>query len=226
MGIEDDVLHWHNICRTNPQEMIDELEKRLQYFQGNVYQAPGQEVGLRTNEGPPAIQECIDFMKENPKSTPLSLSHGLTKAADDHVKDCGPKGINGHDGSDGSSMSERMERYGDWKTGCSENISYASKTGLDIVLQLIVDDGVSSRGHRKNIFKPETTVCGIAHGDHKEWGTMTCIDYANGYEEKEQKPTNTEKEQKPTNTGKEQNSTNSGNESVKPSKSACACILF
>lgn len=52
-------------------------------------------------------------------------------------------------------MSVRMERYGDWNKAIAENISFSEKTGKDIVLQFIIDDGNSSRGQRKNIFNPE-----------------------------------------------------------------------
>jgi len=35
-----------------------------------------------------------------------------------------------------------MERYGEWLGGAGENISYGSKTGDAIIMQLYVDDGV------------------------------------------------------------------------------------
>jgi len=60
-----------------------------------------------------------------------------------------------HTGSDQSSMSQRMERYGEWNKAIAENISFSEKTGKDIVLQFIIDDGNSSRGQRKNIFNAE-----------------------------------------------------------------------
>jgi uncharacterized protein YkwD len=49
----------------------------------------------------------------------------------------------------------QMERYGEWNKAIAENISFSEKTGKDIVLQFIIDDGNSSRGQRKNIFNSE-----------------------------------------------------------------------
>ena len=63
----------------------------------------------------------------------------------------GPKGIVGHTGSDGSDPFTRMKRVGAFNMGGGENCSYGMQTGKDVVLQLLIDDGVESRGHRKNI---------------------------------------------------------------------------
>ena len=75
-----------------------------------------------------------------------------------------------------------MDRYGSWARSAAENISYGSNTGMDIVMQLFIDDGVSTRGHRMNLFSSTSTVTGNFSGQHKNYGFMTCITYAGGYE--------------------------------------------
>jgi uncharacterized protein YkwD len=64
-------------------------------------------------------------------------------------------------------MTDRIERYGEWESMCAENCDYGNANAIDIIMSLAVDDGVSSRGHRTNIFKPDAKVIGIACGPHK-----------------------------------------------------------
>ena len=75
-----------------------------------------------------------------------------------------------------------MNRYGTWSRWAAENISYGQSSGLDVVLQLLVDDGVSSRGHRNNLFSTYGTVTGAYSGAHKKYNSMSCITYAGIYE--------------------------------------------
>ena len=49
------------------------------------------------------------------------------------------------------------------------------------MLQLIVDDGVQNRGHRENIFNAEFAVMGSFTGDHKDFNSMTVIDYCGAF---------------------------------------------
>ena len=66
----------------------------------------------------------------------------------------------GHTGSDGSTMRQRIERFCVYNSGMlGENVGQECKTDnvdheLESVLSLIIDDGVESRGHRRNIFNP------------------------------------------------------------------------
>lgn len=62
----------------------------------------------------------------------------------------------------------------------AENCDYGSCTGLDIIMSLAIDDGVSSRGHRTNIFNPSAKLVGVASGMHTEYDHCCVLDYAGG----------------------------------------------
>ena len=76
-----------------------------------------------------------------------------------------------------------MSRYGVVSQGWAENIAYGCHTAREIVLALIVDDGVRGRGHRKNIFNPTYNMAGAAYGSHARFGSVCSIDFASGYAE-------------------------------------------
>ena len=48
-------------------------------------------------------------------------------------------------------------------------------------MQLLVDDGVSSRGHRTNLMNPASKFSGVASGPHSRYNDMTCVTYAGSY---------------------------------------------
>jgi len=53
---------------------------------------------------------------------------------------------------------------------------------VDILISLIVDDGIPNRGHRKNIFSRDFKFTGIGVGRHSKHKHICVIDYAKGYE--------------------------------------------
>lgn len=59
----------------------------------------------------------------------------------------------------------------------SENISFGWKTAKDIVLSMIIDDGVKSRGHRMNLFNSNYKKIGVASGKHKAYEHCTVMDF-------------------------------------------------
>ena len=89
----------------------------------------------------------------------------------------------GHTGTDGSDPWERLRRYGAIRGSAAENISYGGATGRDVVLQLLIDDGVRDRGHRDNMFDPLFHVVGVSCGPHAEYEVMCVLVYAQGFDE-------------------------------------------
>lgn len=182
-SLSQETFDEHNKLRQDPRSFIKDLEAMIPLFKGSVLHRPG-EIPLMTNEGPSAITECIAFLKKASPLPPFTLVPELSQAAQDHADDIGPKGISGHTGSNGSSMSSRIEKYGNWESCVGENIDFGGKTGREVVVNLIIDDGVSSRGHRKNIFNPGYRVCGVGAQKHTTYRTCIVIDYAGGFTKK------------------------------------------
>ena len=53
-----------------------------------------------------------------------------------------------------------------------------------MIIRLIINDGVPSRGHRENLFLAGFHFVGVACGDHAKYGIFCVIDYAGHYIEK------------------------------------------
>jgi uncharacterized protein YkwD len=166
--------------RLHPKEYAKWLRTQLKYFEGTLWHLPDH-VAIRTEEGAPALQELIAFLESTPTIGPLRWNEGLSHAARELVLEQGPTGQTGHKGPHGSVMRDRILKFGLHQSLIGEIINYGDEKPRWTVMQLLIDDGVAGRGHRKNIFNPDFHVAGAAIGPHKEYGTMTVVDLADGY---------------------------------------------
>ncbi|MDR3172371.1 MAG: CAP domain-containing protein [Treponema sp.] len=179
---EKDVILELNMVRSDPRKYADlYIKPRIAYFNGNLFSEPGRSIGLMTNEGATAVEECYQALINMQPVPLLYPEQGLSLAAKDHVLDTGKTGRVGHTSSDGSTMGGRLNRYGKWAGSAGENISYGNDRARDIVVQLLIDDGVSSRRHRTNNMSEVFTCIGVAVGKHAGYGSMCVLDFAGTY---------------------------------------------
>jgi uncharacterized protein YkwD len=188
-----DTTHWRrlarqihdetNAVRRDPVRYARHLEPMLSRFDGHLLERPGRP-HLRTDEGAAAVREAIASLKARRPVPPLRWSKGLTAAAADHVRDQGPIGGLEHRGTDNSTPSGRARRYGRWIQGIAENIAYGENPAREVVIQLLVDDGVADRGHRDNMLHPDWGAAGVACGRHRRYQQICVMDYATRYVER------------------------------------------
>jgi uncharacterized protein YkwD len=175
---EKSVILELNKVRTNPRKYAElYLAPTLKYYQGREYRKPGQ-ITILTQEGRAAAEECIRVLSAGRPLQPLEPSKALSLAARDHVRDTGPKGIVGHTGSDGSSLLVRTRRYDKTPRAIAETISYGYADAREIVMSLLLDDGVPGRGHRKIILTPGYGSVGLSIGGHAGYRHVCVLDYS------------------------------------------------
>lgn len=174
-----EVVSEMSLARTQPKAYAGFLRRLRERYDGDLIREPGRRP-TRTFEGLAALEEAIAFLEAAAPVGPLAWDAALAKAAGDHARDQGRTGEMGHKGSDGSTMAQRIERHGIWLGRIAENIDYGDSEARRIVINLIVDDGVASRGHRRNIFNRDLRVAGAAIGTHPVYRHLCVIDYAGG----------------------------------------------
>lgn len=165
-----------NAARTDPQAYAERVRRFRQVYRDGRIEYPG-EIPVETQEGVAAVDEAIAFLERQEPRGPVTRSEALDRAATMHVEDQGRSGGDGHAGSDGSSPFDRMRRTGRWYA-MGEAIAYGPHRPEDIVMQLIIDDGVPDRGHRTTLFNPTYQLVGVACGPHPRWRTICVFNLA------------------------------------------------
>jgi uncharacterized protein YkwD len=176
-ALEAGVLAELNAARSDPRAYADGLRRYEAYYHGKLVNEPGHPVAM-TIEGAAAVDDAIAYLTGRSPVPPLVWSDPLAGAATRLVVDLGPKGGLGHIGSDGSTMTQRIQAAGVWAAAKEEDITLVPRTAEAVVRQLVIDDGVVTRGHRTAIFDPSLSVAGVGCGPHAAYGWMCVIDFA------------------------------------------------
>ncbi len=114
-----------------------------------------------------------DLKKVNDLS-PLLPQRDLYDAALEHATTMGKSGRIGH-----GNFSKRMKDYLKKYNVMAENCSYGSHDAIEIVMDLLIDEGISGLGHRKNILNENMLYVGVATAPHRKYET-NCVQIFGG----------------------------------------------
>jgi uncharacterized protein YkwD len=158
-GLEPGVLAEINYARAHPQAYAERLSE---------------------GEMTPTTREAIAWLETRKPAPPLLVEPGLSASAADHAADEGENDSFEHTGSDGSAPYERMQHKGVWAGMLAEEMSAGEMTPQDVVRQLIVDEGVPGRGHRKDLLDPFLKRAGVGCARHPTYRVVCVVDLASG----------------------------------------------
>lgn len=178
--LEKEVIYEINLFRSDPATYSKKyIEPLKNNYDRKILHYPGDK-SIRTMEGVRALNECVEELKRKPARSLLYPNQELSLAAREHQRDQQKTGKTGHIGNNGSTMKERVERYGNWLYRIGENIAYGNTSARQIVVFLLIDDGVKDRGHRATLLSPDFNLVGVACGSHPVYETMCVLEFAGG----------------------------------------------
>jgi len=152
-----------NLARSNPQEFVGFLKEYRKATKGNVLALPDR-IPMKMTEGGSVIDEAIGEMNSVSNLKALEISDQLSEAARMQLKDLQEDASLGHKGKNGSTLKIRLAQFATVEGKSAENICYYGKAARDVVMIFLIDDGVQSRMHRKNVVNPAFKKMGVACG--------------------------------------------------------------
>jgi uncharacterized protein YkwD len=153
-------------------EFLNEEEKKVILF-ANLARANGplfaetilkQYLALKNMKSSRYIRSLLSDLKKTRNLQMLVPERDLYKIAREHASASGKKGQEGHKGFK-NRYSPAMEKY----LEVGENIYYGMYTPEEIVLQLLIDEGIQDLGHRKNLLNPRFNSIGVSIKPHKTY---------------------------------------------------------
>ncbi len=153
------VIYLHNLCRLNPP--LFERTFLRKYLDQSPY--------LRESK---YVKSLIQDLREAEPRKLLVPDANLVRAANSHAQDLSSTGTFSHTSSNGTSFSRRLKQFN--VTGSrAENIAAGQSDPIEVFMDLMIDSGVPSLGHRHNILNPGMESIGVGirqkEGEWKIW---------------------------------------------------------
>ena len=147
--VEKDVILYNNLARMYPAKFAS-IELRGQ-----------RESGYLTS-----LRNELNSMSA---LHPLTVHRASVNDARCWAVESGKRGITGHNRV-GCDRHEAGHAWG-------ENCSYGKNTGRDIILQLLIDEGISNLGHRRNCLSRTFRSVGVGYATHTAYRFCCVMDF-------------------------------------------------
>ena len=178
MSFESRLIQEVNDFRRNPYGYAAKIAKYKKYFEkdSNNWKQPRSNIVIKTEEGPAAFDEAIEFLKNKAQSrNELTPSKGLTKIAEDFLKDY-QKDANANVEIEGT-----VKKYGKFTGFFRRLVQLGSAVPEFVVISLVVGDGDKTRAYRDALLAENLNKIGVAHGDHKDLRHCSVITVCNDF---------------------------------------------
>ena len=111
-----------------------------------------------------AVRSLFKDLKNTKNIPPLQGHCSLYEVANAHAVKMGKTGRTGHE-----NYKQRFKSVKDEFNQTAENCDYGSNDPLEIVMSLLIDEGVPSRAHRKYILSEDYSHVGVSIQPHKTY---------------------------------------------------------
>ena len=155
-GMEKDVIWILNMVRKNPQLFLRSV---LLNPKSEFYKIPSARNSYFTSL-------VKDLQDQKPSRKALQPNRVLYQSAFCHALNSGKEGFVGHD-----------RKWGCRSSFSAECISYGFDDALDIIIQLLVDDGVPSLGHRSICLTASYKELGVSIQPHSLYSYNSVLDF-------------------------------------------------
>lgn len=155
---EKSVIFYLNVLRSDPKFF---LENYLKPYLDS------------TKENDPYTKTLIKTLENTEPMSLLKPQKDLSLIAKTHAIKCGKDSIVGH-----GNFKERFRSVNDkYNSYVAENCDYGNHSALQIVMELLIDEGIKDLGHRKNILNPRYKNVGISIQPHKRYKQNCVMDF-------------------------------------------------
>jgi len=148
---EQQMINEINLVRSNPAGYVTYVEQYIRDIKS------GKAFGSSTT----AAYELIDELKKTSPLSVLQPAECLYLAAKKHGEEAVRKGSSDHQGMDGSWPWDRVKKGCAQMQDGNENLVGGPANIREAVMLLLVDDGISNRGHRRTLL-------------NKDWKYVAC----------------------------------------------------